>query len=228
MLYPGLSDEATRDEVATHLHLEAPGAEPWAVRREAAEVAWLVGAPFLVQVIEGAGSDVSHVIAGTVRSSAEGQRLLDARWRVVVDRPADVVVASLTGDPAGLDAADLARAFFTATRVVKPGGRVVLLTEAAPALGPSYDLLRQREEPAAALQLILKERPADLATGFMWASAACQARLYLLSGLPSDSAEELFVTPLEHAAEAQRLLAGDTSCLFLPDAHKTLAVVEAV
>jgi nickel-dependent lactate racemase len=225
-LYPGLSDEATHQEYAAQFHMEAPGREPWPVRRDAAEVAWLLGAPFLVQVIEGAGNDIAHVLGGTAQSGNEGQRLLDARWRVTVDRPADVVVASLSGDPARLGAEDLARAFFGAARVVKPGGRIVVLTEASPVLGPSFGLLRQSDELSAGLHRLLKERPADLSAGFMWASAARDARLYLLSGLPSDAVEELFATPLKNASEVQRLLARDASCVLIPDAHKTLALVE--
>ncbi len=73
--------------------------------------------------------------------------------------------------------------------------------------------------------MLLKERPLDLSAGFMWASAARNARLYLLSGLPSDVAEELFTTPLQSATEVQRLVGGEASCLLLPDAHKTLAIV---
>lgn len=225
-LYPGLSDQATHQEYANQFHLEAPGSKPWPVLHDAAEVAWLVGAPFLVQVIEGAGAEVAHIVAGTMQSGAEGQRLLDMRWRVAVDRPADLVVAGIGGDPAHLGAEDLARAFFAAARVVKPGGRIVVLSDAAPALGPSFELLRQQEDLGAALKLLLKEQPVDLHAGFMWASAARDARLYLFSGLPTEVAEELFTTPLEKAAEVQRLLGADSSVLFLPDAHKTLAVVE--
>jgi nickel-dependent lactate racemase len=224
-LYPGLSDEATQHELATHLHVEAPGPAPWPLRREAEEVAWLLGAPFLVQVIEGADGDVAHVLGGMVQSSGEGQRLLDARWRVTVDRVAEVVVATLGGDPARQTAEDLARAFFTAARVVRPGGRIVLLTEAAPELGPGFELMRRADDPAAALGRLLKERPADLPAAFMWATAAHQARLCLLSGLPADVVEELFATPLAQPEEVQRLLAGGASCILLPDAHKILAVL---
>jgi nickel-dependent lactate racemase len=224
-LYPGLSDEATQQEIVAHLRIEAPGGEPWPVEREAGEVAWLLGAPFMVQVIEGAGSEVAHIVAGTVQSSDAGRRLLDARWGLAVDRPADVVVASVVGDPARVGMADIARAFFAAARVVKPGGRIAVLSDAAPAASRSFDLLRQRDDAAAALALLMKERPADLPAGFMWASAAQHAHLYLLSGLPSDLVEELFATPLQHAHEVQRLLGGGTTCLLLPDAHKTLAVV---
>ncbi len=87
-LFPNLSDETTLQEFATKMSLDAPGTDPWPIRTEAAEVAWLLGAPFLVQVIEGAGDEVLHVIGGAIESSAEGQRLLDARWRVHVKQVA--------------------------------------------------------------------------------------------------------------------------------------------
>src|SRR5207302_1805342 len=81
-LYPALGDDAALQESWERLSMAAPGPAPWPLRQEAAEVAWLLGVPFLVQVIEGAGCEVAHVIGGPVESGAEGQRLLDARWRV--------------------------------------------------------------------------------------------------------------------------------------------------
>jgi len=226
-LFPGLSDEATQQALATQLHAEAPGREPWAIKREAGEIAWLLGAPFFVQVIEGSGDTITHIVAGPASSSGEAERLLDARWRLTVSEPADVVIAGLAaGKP--ITAKDFARAFFAASRVVKPGGRIVVLSDAAPPLGRSLELLGQREEAVAGLQLVMTERPADLATGFMWATAAQHARLYLLSGLSNDVAEALFTTPLTRDTETQRLLTEGSKCLSLPDAHKTLATVEAV
>jgi nickel-dependent lactate racemase len=223
-LYPALSDEATRREVCDRLSMAAPGDKPWPVRREAAEVAWLLGAPFVVQVIEGWGDDLAEVIGGVAESGEEGQRLLDARWRVRVDRPADTVVVSLSGDPARHDFADLARALGCAARVVKPNGRIVLLSEAGPDLGPGAELLRQAEDPAGALKLLHHHKPPEMAALFQWASAAQRAALFLLSRLPGETAEELFTTPLDHAGQVQRLVGSSGSCLFLSDAHKTLAV----
>src|SRR5262249_8927796 len=146
-LYPALSDEATLQDYWKHLSMKAPGATPWPLRKEASEVAWLLGAPFLVQVIEGAGAEVAHVLGGPGATSAAGQRLLDARWRVEVEAAADVVVAGVGGDPAGHRFADLARALACAARVVKPGGRIALLSGGGPALGAGADLLRQAEDP---------------------------------------------------------------------------------
>jgi hypothetical protein len=47
-----------------------------------------------------------------------------------------------------------------------------------------------------------------------------------MSALPTEVAEELFTTPLENPRQVQRLLESNGTCVFLPDAHKTLAVVE--
>jgi nickel-dependent lactate racemase len=226
-LYPAMSDEATLKEMSEHLSLGPPGETPSALQREAAEVAWLLGAPFLVQVIEGEDSNVVHVLGGPVENSGEGQRLLDARWRVEVDRRADLVVAGVGGDPERHQFVDIARAFSCAARVVKPQGRVVLLSSARPNLGPSAGYMRQVEDAESALGLFRQHKPADMEAGFLWASAARHAHLYLLSGLADETAEELFTTPLEHAGQVERLIRGAGSCLFLEDAHKTMAVVHA-
>jgi nickel-dependent lactate racemase len=224
-LYPALSDQATREETGGDGAGEGGAIKPAALRREAAEVAWLLGVPFLVQVIEGAGEDIAHVVAGPVDTSAEGERLQEARWRVDVERPADTMIVTLSGDPARHDFADLARALACATRVVQPGGRIVLLSGATPALGPGAELLRQADDPEQALALLREQRPPDLAAARLWAEAARHAQIYLLSGLPQETAEELFTVPLDHAGQVQRLLDAEGTCLVLEDGHKVMAAL---
>src|SRR5262249_5119628 len=155
--FPTLSDDATLHEMSSRLSADAPlAASP--LRQEAAEVAWLLGTPFLVQIIEGAGDDIAAVVAGPVESSGEGQSLLDARWKVEIDRPVDVVLGGISGDPGRHTFTDLARAFLAASRIVKPGGRVALLTDAAPPLGPAAAILRRAGDPAQALKLLAEEK----------------------------------------------------------------------
>jgi nickel-dependent lactate racemase len=224
-LYPALSDEATNRELFGLLSLDVPGNKPWPARREAEEVAWLLGAPFFVQVISASGDRIFHVVGGLAETGEEAIRLLNLRWRVSVDALADTVVAAVGGPPERQTFADLAAALACAARVAKPQGRIVLLSQAAPVLGAGADLLRQADDPDEALALLRQHTPPDMAAAFEWASAARRATLYLLSGLPFEAAEELFTTPLEHAGQIQRLLTGGRSTLLLPDAHKTLAVV---
>jgi hypothetical protein len=136
-------------------------------------------------------------------------------------------VAGIGGDPAQHTFADLARALACASRVVKPSGRVILLTDAKPELGRSAEIMKLTEDPGATLNILAKEKPADHEAGFLWCRAAQNAKLYLLSQLPTEIAEDLLVTPLEDANQTARIIGNEASCLFLPDAHRTMAVVRS-
>jgi len=225
-IYPAFCDTATHDAVQGRMNLDPPGAEPSLTRREAVETAWLLGAPFFVQIIEGTGGGWSQVVAGASEASAEAGRQLDARWRLAVSRRADLVVVTLTGDPTRHTFADWAAAVGCAARVVEPNGRVVLLARGRPEFGPAVELLRNAEDPEQVLQHLRREQTLEMLPALRWSTAASQARLYVLSGLPDETVEELFATPLQHAGQVQRLLDDCASCLFLEDAHRTLAVVE--
>ncbi|MCI0380788.1 MAG: lactate racemase domain-containing protein [Gemmataceae bacterium] len=225
-LFPTLADQETQQALFAKLSIQAPGRAVSPLRQEAVEVAWLLGAPFLVQAIEGGDGEFVHIIAGPVESSGTGVKLLDARWRLEVDRLADLVVAGIGGDPARHTFDDLARAFLCCARVVKPGGRIALVTDAKPQLGAAAQLLRETDEPALGLKALLAEMPEDAATGFSWASAALEARLYLLSRLADEAVEELFATPLEKPGQITHLIDSAESCLVIPDAHRSLAVLK--
>jgi hypothetical protein len=184
-----------------------------------------LGAPFFVQVIESAGDGVAQVVAGTTEASQEGKRLLDANWRRSVPRPADIVIASASGDPSRHTFPVLAAALACAARVVQPGGRIALLSQAESVLGTDIDLLRGVDDPREILKQMHHSQTVELAPVLRWAAAAAQARLNLLSALPEDSVEELFATPLHSTRDVQRLIDAGGSCLFVHDAHKMLAVV---
>jgi nickel-dependent lactate racemase len=226
VIYPGLSDTQTRKQMFANLSMDVPGNEAWPLRQEAAEVAWLLGAPFFVQVIEGAGEGVSDVLAGAVASSAEGQRLLDRRWRVEIEEPAEVVVATVSHSPRRQGLESLARALACASRVVKRGGRIVALSSGSVHSSAFSEFLRKNRSPAGVLAQ-LREQPAPTwAAAFEWAKAADAAKLYLCTTLAGDVVEELFATPLAGTDEIQRVI-GSARCVFLPDADRTMADVRA-
>ena len=101
----------------------------------------------------------------------------------------------------------------------------MLFSEIAPALTQGFEIFRQHDDPALALSMLQHEKTSDLSAAFMWATAANHARLYLLSGLANDVAEELFTIPLHNAGQAQKLLTGNGN-VFIPARRlKRLAVV---
>jgi len=179
-----------------------------------------------VQAIEGEGNDIAQVCAGLIASSADGIRLQDDRWRFSIERPVDLVIAAIGGDPRLHDFAALAQAAAAASRAVNVGGCIVVLSEIETGLNESMAILRHAEDPASALQLLHQMKPADPAAAFQWASAADGSRLYLVSGMKPETVEEIFATPICSVEEVQRLIDGAASCLVVPDAHKSLIVVE--
>jgi nickel-dependent lactate racemase len=225
-IFPALGDEQTRKEFAAQVHTEVPGGEPWPARREAIEVTWLLGQPFFVQVIAAAGEGVASILAGASEACRAGDRLLEQAWKVHVGKRADLVLATLLGEPSRHTFADLARAAACAARVVAPGGRVVLLADTQPVPGPGVEVLRGTDDPRLALAALEKAALPNSGPAVLWAQAAAHARLAVLGGWPGDVAEELFATPLADDSQVQRLVDAGGSCLVLEDAHRVLAVLD--
>lgn len=225
-IYPALADAETRQALAGALSLEAPDGEPGRARSEALEVAWLLSSTIFIQVVEAEGDAIATIGAGLIASSDEGIRLQNERWRYSVDRPADVVIASIGGDPRRHDFSTLARALTAASRVVEDGGCIVILSESEAVVSETMEVLRQADEPYTALQTLNQLKPADPSAVFQWASVAERARIYLVSGMKPEIVEEMFATPICSVEEVQRLIDSADSCLILPEAHKSLVIVE--
>ncbi|WP_171473347.1 lactate racemase domain-containing protein [Frigoriglobus tundricola] len=221
-VFPALSNEEARAALAGEFTVR----DPQFTEGEASEAAWLLGTPFLVQVIEGTGDTIQEVVAGLLDTAADGVRRQDARWRATVESEPDTVIAAISGSPAHLSFLDLAKALVTAARVVKKGGRIGLLTTAAPDLGPGAQVLRALDGPAGARKRLAHEKPDDWADAAFWAAAAKRASLFLASGYPDDVVEELFATPIHAPSEAQRLIDTGGTVLLIPDAHKTTVTVK--
>jgi nickel-dependent lactate racemase len=224
-IFPAFSDAETREAVGGHGRLAVPGDSPWPAAKEAVEAAWLLGAPFFVQVIEGLGDSVAEVVAGSTEASAEGRRRLEARWCQRVAAAADIVVAGISGDPSRQTFADLAAAAACAARVVRPGGRLILLSEIAAGPGEEFDLLRGAEDPGEVASRLGPNPAVEQVPVARWAEAASQGHLTLFCGLDADAVEELSATPLENAGQTQRLLDAGATCLFLHDAHRAVALI---
>lgn len=221
-IFPDLADAETRAAFAGRFRWEAPRPEPDDLRQEAAEVASLLGVPLFVQVIEGEGDEVQEVIAGLAESCAEGIARQDARWRAVAAEEADTVIATLSGAAERVRFEDLALAAASAARIARSGGRIAILTDAAPELGAGATLLRTLDSPHQARKRLEQLQPEDWTACRLWSQAAQRCSLFLASRYPDSLIEELFATPLHSPQELQRLLDAGGKVLVLPDAHKLM------
>ncbi|MGF1581761.1 MAG: lactate racemase domain-containing protein [Gemmataceae bacterium] len=225
-LFPDLCDEETQDSIeAGSLSLDPPSGDG-SKNAEASEAAWLLGLPFFLQVIEADEGNIAHFVGGVATSTDQAKELLEARWRVEVEEPADVVLASVKGEPEDVGFAELGRALANAARVVKTDGKIVLLTDANPQVTDTLAVLQNTGDSGSALKVAEKTTTKQHEILFHWAAAAERATIYFLSQLSSDTAEELLTVPLHHAGEVQRLLTEHKTCVVLPEAHKMLATLK--
>jgi nickel-dependent lactate racemase len=224
-VYPAFGDAETRAKANSAARGDAPTDHSWPIAQEAGEVSWLLGAPFYVQVIRGEGDDIVQVIGGSADTSADGRQSLDRAWRATVVEPADLVIATISGESNRIDFDDMARALASAARVVRPDGTIVLLSDAAPELTDGFRQMLRAEEADEALRSFKESQPADWPAVKLWLDTVRKTHVYLRSGLPAETTEGLFTTPMEHARQVQRLIDAGGSCIVMPDAHKLLAVV---
>jgi hypothetical protein len=216
-IFPVLADEETRYETMK--------LAPKAIFAEATEVAWLFGQPFHVQLIHSGGDGIAEVIAGARDATQRGRERLDAGWSARVPHHADTVVVSVGGDPARHTFGDLARAAYTASKVVQPDGRIVILSDAAPPVAPGLERLARGEEPEDVLNSLRKANRAEFLPAVHWLRAMTRARLSLWSRLPAAVVEDLGATPLEEVAQVQRLVSASKGVVFLEDGHRRRAKV---
>lgn len=219
-IYPALADTDTMRSLVPKLAPQNGPDDEWPEQKEAAEVAWLLGSPFFVQVIQGSGDDIVQVVAGMADSSPDGAKLNDQVWKSKIAELADIAVVTLTGDPSRHDFAAIARAAATGARAVKPDGSVIILTEAESELGGATDVLRRCDDPPEAVRTLFREKPADAAAAVQWSWAAGRAKLYLASEIRPTLVEEIFATPLTGPREVQRMLDAPGRCVIIPDADK--------
>jgi hypothetical protein len=106
-------------------------------------------------------------------------------------------------------------------RAAKPGGTVIVLSEAEPELGPAADVLRRCDDPPEAVRLLFREKPIDSQAAVNWCWAAERTKLFLVSEIRPTTVEEMFATPISSPKDVQRLLDQPGKIAIIPDGHKS-------
>lgn len=228
VFYPGLANTEAVIRARGEGHSELGPDDDRPLRQSVDEIAWLLGTQFSVQVVPSVGAGAAAVLAGAVDPVfRRGRQVLDELWRVRLDERADMVVLSIDADSAGHGWDQLGSALATARNLVARKGKIVVLSEIDSEPGDGLKLLRENPSPRSALQPIRKQAPVDLIPATQIASAADWASVYLLSKLPSDLVDDLFMTPLENEREAARLLRTGERCVIIESAQHAWGEVRA-
>ena len=219
--FPGLSNPEAFAKAIGQGHQELGPDDERPLRQLVNEIAWLLGIQFAIQVLPSRShAGMARVLMGnTDRVAEQGKSLLDEQWRVTLDQRGETAVIAIprSGDATSWN--DLGAAVATAQKLVVQGGRIIVLSDLAAPTGAGIDLIRASRSAKSALQPLRKAAPPDVLAASQLASAADWASIYLLSRLDAQVVEETFMTPLEHAREATRLLETCDGCIVLPGAQ---------
>ena len=208
-LYPGLSNaDAIRRSIGGG-HAELQPENPRSLRELADEVGWLLGVQFVLQVVPAERGGVAAVLAGSADAvfAAGRQQLID-RWQIDVTRRAELVVATVDADAGGHGWRQVAAALDAARRLVARDGRILLLTELSEQPSEGIELMRDARSPREALRPIRERAQVDRREALQLAQALDRANIYLLSQLPDDLVEDLFMVPVATPREAGRVVEG--------------------
>jgi nickel-dependent lactate racemase len=219
-IYPGMSNSETIRKSLGSAHDELEPDSPRPLRELADEVGWLLGAQFVLQVIPAASGGVAEVLAGlSERVLARGKQRLRELWQIEVSERAELVIASVDADASGHSWPQLAAALDTARRIVARDGRILLLTEVQDPPTEGIELIRDARTPHEALRPVRERAQVDRTEALQLAQALDRANVYLLSKLPDDLVEGLFMVPLATPTEAQRVIEGAERCAVIGSAQ---------
>ena len=125
-IYPTFSDTATIDRFRA-TDADPSSDEVACRRRDADEIAWLLGVLLTIQVVPAAAGGVLHIVAGTADSvERRGAMLCKAAWEYEVPHRAPLVVAAIEGPDEQQTWENVGRAIAAASRVVADDGTIAL------------------------------------------------------------------------------------------------------
>ncbi|HEV3416439.1 MAG TPA: lactate racemase domain-containing protein, partial [Pirellulales bacterium] len=194
-VFPTFSDAATLDRFRATVAASEPD-EMARRRKEAQEVAWLLGIMLTIQVVPASAGGVLHVVAGNLDAvERRGSELCKSAWDFEVPRRADLVVAAIEGvDQQTWE--NVGRAVAAASRAVADDGAIAICTELEAKPGPALGWLRRARNLPDALRHIRRQHTADAAAAHELAQALQRGRVYLLSRLDESVVEELGMAPV--------------------------------
>ncbi len=228
VIFPGLSNAETQLSLRSQgRELAGVAPEGRETLSESAGVSWLLGSQFQIGVLPGARG-LAGIVAGIEEAvQEEGLRALASSWTFRPERRADLAVVGVgrPDRPAGFG--ELADALATATRLVRPGGKIAVLSRVGGTPGPAVGRLLGVEEARSRIAALKgQEDQPDYLTARKLARALIQADVYLFSDLEEDLVEDLSMIALGKASEARRLVDVAASCLLVSHAEMTKAEVE--
>ncbi len=205
------------------------------VHEDMVEAARLAKADFILNVVTNSKGEIVQVFAGDLEAAFyEGAKLVEAMYKVPVDRRADIVVVSPGGHPADINLYQSYKAVDNALDSVKRGGVIVLAAECSEGYGNEkfYEWMMKFKDAKAVEKELKKHFDLGGYKAYRLLKALEKAQIILVSTMPDYYAVNVFklrtARALNDALEAAFEIAGKNAKVWaLPHGHMTLPVVKA-
>ena len=214
-LYPTFANsEMIASFSKTNISDSAPGSSM--AMQQAVKVSWLLGAPYFIQVIEGANQSVEEIIVGASEANRFAEKKLNEIWKRETLKTYEIVIALVGGPGEKIGFAQLCRAVGCAKRIVKKNGVVVLLAKA------DLDLeviKKQLDIKASGKNEIASSRVSPHLIR-QWVEAASENKVFVSTFEGGGDVGRLLAKPLHSTGELSKLLSGGKEIAIIRDAHK--------
>lgn len=201
------------------------------VRLDLEEAAGMVGLDFILNVVIDSHKNVIAAFAGHyIEAHRAGVKVVDRMYKVKV-APADAVIVSCGGYPKDINLYQTNKALDNAVQAVREGGSVIVVSECRDGIGNDiYDRWnRECRTKEDAVERFSREFEFGGHKAAKTAAAAMRYKIYLVSSLTPEKAEEAFFIP---AASVQAAIDDvlkndpDTKFSFIPYGGQTLPTQE--
>lgn len=168
------------------------------VREDIEEILQFLSLDFIVNVVLNEEKEIVAAVSGhPIEAHRKGCAILDALYKQPITELADIVIASPGGLPKDLNVYQAQKALDNAQWAVKEGGIIILVGECGEGYGEKTFECWVNEANCA--EDLLKRIQADFKLGGHKAAAIAKvskkAKIFLVSSLPKEKAEKLYMTP---------------------------------
>jgi nickel-dependent lactate racemase len=226
---PGISDRASIQ--TCHSRFEAPGAEPGRiegnpVREEIEEAGRMAGVDLILNVVLNDRKEIVRVFAGDVfEAFAAGSRIVDEMYRVTVANRVDTVIVSTGGWPKDINLYQAQKAIESGVRIVKKGGKIVLLAECREGAGSKLFHQWMEKDLDTIIRKIREKFILGAHKAFQFARELLWADVFLYSSMDPQLVEKYYLHPLRESGQIEAIVAESKSIVILPQATATLPVL---
>ena len=228
---PGICDRASIQ--TCHSRLEAPGAEPGRirgnpVREEIDEAGRMAGVDLILNVVLNDRKEVVRAFAGDVfEAFAAGCSVVDRMYRVNLEERVDTAILSAGGWPKDINLYQAQKAIESGVRIVREGGKIVLLAECRE--GAGSDLFHRWMTREKDLDTIIRKIREKFILGahkaFQFARELKWADVFLYSDMDPELVEQYYMHPIREVGQIEAIVSESESIVILPQAATTLPVL---